>query len=66
MDSADDLSRTDDVLQELRDISTMAIEYFDENIAPQLRRLFALQQAENISKAIFTLTISRTTFKFKI
>lgn len=39
------------ILQELRDVSTMAIEYFDDKIAPSLRKkeMLALTSSRGIS-----------------
>lgn len=41
--------RTHDLLQELRDISSMAMEHFDEKIAPGLKRKLGEGQTVNVN-----------------
>lgn len=49
--------RTHDLLQELRDISSMAMEHFDEKIAPGLKRKLGEGQTVNVNTIGAALTL---------
>lgn len=51
IDSSKEPQAPHQILQELRDVSTMAIEYFDEKIAPVLRKkeMMALSNTRGLS-----------------
>jgi hypothetical protein len=61
------ISNPGEVLQELRDISSMAMEYFEERIAPRLKvKMIEAQTAcTSKSRSFLTSTIPLLTFFFK-